>query len=422
MRKRLLDNQQRAALLDKLFKQISGLDDASLIELNERLEQGHEAEMPAPTPLPFDEPRPVQAAAPTPQTPFVPAPVRRADTQPARPVSTRHVTRREFGSYVLVGSATAAASIISGYLLGNATVPERIIQIVPNNDATLPPLPTPEDTLPPEVREQITTMQDALQQTRSERDELNQQNIQLRDDFDTLTQQYEDMTARLATCERLLALYITLENTGLDNLLNNQLGITEEAVTGVTSLRLKLAADVLDARALLERFENQEIPRMRESVDWLQNQLDSVAVGLQQLENALAPSGDTLTGIRDFMDALLAALPLGLGTDLRAGLQAIGLILSSIPELVAQANDLVIDPMRLWVGGESGGGLGDTLVRPLRDGLVTTAEQTATASGTLDRAYNESFMPQMEAIMQERSLIYLQIESANRITPMPATP
>jgi len=381
-----LEERQRAVLLDRLYRRISALDDDSLVELDR----------------------------------WTIADIY-ADDTPEK--SKRGLDRRKFLATLLLGSAAVvagggmAAALLSQTVgAGQVTFSEAL------GNASHPAPPIPTAGLPPELRLQIEALQAQLAEAQSERLALRAQLDaaqveigRLAGERDTLSVNQEVLSAEAEQARReadrlgqVVSLYEQMDAVGLDNVVAAGMGPLGMMLMGLQGGRLLLESGVQEAARLLATVEVQS-PAIANGLLWLENQVAALSLLLQQLENALrdvlSPVEPITTQIGNFIGQIIDMLPFGVGQHIRAGLEAIGLILTHIPELVASINPMFLTPLRQWVSPDGDKGLVPEVVRPISANLVNPAQQVAESVSALETTYNDQLKTPVEQALVTRAQI-----------------
>ena len=122
--------------------------------------------------------------------------------------------------------------------------------------------------------------------------------------------------------------------------------------------------------------------------------------------------------IGDFIGQILDLLPFGVGDQIRRGLEAIALILTHIPELIASINPVLITPLRQWVSPEEGKGLVAEVVTPINQNLLTPAQGMVTDTAALADTYHQQIADPVQFALDSRAAIRGQIAALTGVIPV----
>jgi uncharacterized phage infection (PIP) family protein YhgE len=413
-----VSKQQRTAILDRLYRRISQLDNEALIQLDYLTNTAEKIE------FYLDE---TDAQADDTYPAYTGPLQRKTAPRSESGASQRRLTRRGFMLALLFGGATVTTGGALALLLNNADGPavSPAPTLPPNMEPTAiaqqptltsapsstPPLPT----LTPDTHQDdvIASLQQELATSQTDQSTLAGELDNTRLERDTLSSELASAQADVDYLQQVVGLYRQLEAVGLDDTLLLGLGPVGMALLALENGRTALTTGIEDATTRLATIEVQS-PTIANGLLWLEDQVNSLSTTLQDLENALSsvvePVAPITQQIGDFIGQILSLLPFGVGEHIRAGLEAIGTILTHIPELVASINPLVITPLRQWVSPESEDqGLIAEVVNPINNGLIPSAQGMVENSSALSSAYNTQLATPTQDALDARAAIREQI-------------
>ncbi len=413
MRMKTLDDQQRAILLDRLFRRISKLDDDSLVELEKltRLAEsgGQSVQVPsAPTP---PSAAPVVVVKPT-----------------ARPDSDR-LSRRYFlatlaaGSVLAAGAGGAAAVALSDegvrrWLSEQGWLPTQTPALPTVTAGPSPTLDSPAaPTMPAAARNQITglqnqvaTLQKQISSLTAERDSLRQQVKALGGQVNDANGQINDLKAKTGTYQDVIGLYQQLETINIDQVIGAALATVGVPLLAINTVRDSLKTGVVLGVRTLQTVEDQ-MPLIAAGLDWLDKQVATLIAGVRAFQTALAVTSGTQTAkaVSDFISQVLDMLPFGAGQNIKAALQAMGDVLVNLPELLNNVSVMLIEPARAWIVPGKQGGLYDLLLRPVREQVLAPAQQMVANAENLNTVYNNQLAKPVQDALAQRAKIRAEI-------------
>jgi hypothetical protein len=181
----------------------------------------------------------------------------------------------------------------------------------------------------------------------------------------------ESADDEIARLQGLVDLYENLERVGLDAILQ----------TGMTAVALPMEGVELGAKALKRGLEiiedallsvSEVLPSAQESLLWIEDRVEDLASGVSSLEEALGKALERITdnpvaeALEEFARMILDNLPFGLGDRIRGVLEGFVRLVTSVDDLILEANTKVFVPLREnWFSTEDGQGIGGTLLVPL---------------------------------------------------------
>lgn len=373
--------RSRAAILDRLYQRINQFDDATLANLDDLLAQSGAFEF-------VEEGGAAQAS----------------------------VGRRAFLLALLTGGAAVAGGGATYLWLTQPEAPPKTAA-APTLSTTLQgnPIPTPAPTGSPTpgaeatlsgLRAELSTARTDLLTLRVELDTARQENTEL-------TNTIQARQADVAYLQQVVALYEQMEAVGLDDVVSTGISPVSLSLLAIAAARGLLQAGVQEAAGLLATVEVQA-PAIANGLLWLETQVNVLATALQGLEDALAsivePVQPVAQQIGEFIDRVLDVLPFGVGENIRAGLQAVGAILTHIPELVASINPLVITPLRQWVSPEEDAGLVAEVIQPISTNLVNPAQRLVDDTAALEDTFNTGFKAPVESAIAARATLRTDLQ------------
>ncbi len=385
---RTLDEHQRATLLDRLFRQVGALDDSHLLKLESLFQH-------------LDDPQPV------------PPPI------PTRQSDPNQLSRRYFLMTLLAGGALAATAggaaavalndqNVRHWLGDQGWLPTLTITPTsgPSPTATASLIPT----LPPEAVNQITSLQSQIAALTAERDKLKQQVVALGGQVDDANGQITTLKTNNQNYRDLLDLYHQLEQVGLDDMLSTALGSMGLSMLAVNTVRAALSTGLVLAVRVLQTIEDQ-MPLIASGLDWLEQQIRTLSAGIRAFQTALQVSdGASLAkSVSDFIGQVLDMLPFGAGQNIKLALQAMGNLIGDLPELLNNVNVQLIGPARAWIVSGTEGGLHDLLLRPLREQLLSPAQQIVANAENLNTVYNNQLAQPAQSALDQRAKIRAEI-------------
>lgn len=399
MAARLLDDQQRASMMDHIFRRVGKLDDASLIRLEVLT-------------------RPAETGQP-----ITPA--------PAQPASDPdQVSRRYFLTALAAGGLLSAAVGGAAVLAFNdPNVRQQLSEsgwlATPTaKPPTATPGPSLTPTLPPDARKEIANSQRQIEAIAFERDTLKKQladtntklaktSADLNKANDNLAKTTDRLTALQNANQQLASLvdlYKQLESVNIDDVIIKALGAVGVPVLAVYTLREALNAGTILAARVMKTIEDQ-MPLIAAGMAWLDQQLATLTKSMQTLTVALQITASTPAGkaVTDFISGVLDLIPFNAGQNIKQGLQAMGDLVAKLPEFVTNARVRVLEPARAWITTDKQGGLYALLLNPMRDQLLTPAQQMIANAQNLNTVYNNQVVQPAQSAITERARIRAEI-------------
>jgi hypothetical protein len=222
-----------------------------------------------------------------------------------------------------------------------------------------------------------------------------------------------EATVEALKLKGLLALYENLEKIGLDAIVSTGVAAVGLLLEGVEtgSLAIKTGLDTVEG--LLLDFE-AAFPTIRAGIEWTEGAVSAFADKLQALEDAIERVLDKAQPITEalgsFFNFVLDLLPFGYGDRVRATLDRIDDIVTSIPEAVEGINAKLLKPLRRdWFSEEEGKGLKGGLIDPIVTGLLDPLEAFLGKLADLVGSWEEKLAGPVQRAIGERDAIREQI-------------
>jgi hypothetical protein len=241
--------------------------------------------------------------------------------------------------------------------------------------------------------------------------------------------------AELAKVHGLLGLYETLEKVGLDGILAAGLSSVGGLLGGLASGAGALRDAVSAIDSALARFEaslptiRQGLASVQQLIDDLLKQLDGLRLLLAQTSQRIQPLGDALGG---FLSGLLERIPFGVGDRTRQVFDALGNLISTLPEMLAAMINDLLKPLADWFPAEGAGGDATSslpgfesrpettrdevasgveagLFIPLRQSLLAPLNKYLDDGAALFEQWEASLANPAQAALAERARIHQQI-------------
>lgn len=399
-----LDERGRAALLDRLFRRISQLDDATLWQLDALTSSGDVVLPPEAEPHDF--------------------------------------TRRGFLlTLLLAGTGAVMGGGAAAMLLSQPARPqaeEPAVVGVPGGavEPTVIPSATPDRLAYAQTT--ITQLEARLTEVNSERLALRAQLDTARSDITNLTQNVNTLNTSLIQREgelgttqqaleqaqadvdymqRLLDIYGELEAVGLDETLGTGIQTFALALLALEDGRNLVESGVQQATLLLQSVETQT-PTIANGLLWLENQITALSDALRSLEDALGEPLDPVRPVAEqfggFVGDVIDALPFGMGQPLREVVDAAANLIGYVPDLVESTNPTLVTPLRQWVTPESD--QPDTLVaevvEPIRSTLIAPTQDFSGETTGLESSYESTLAAPVAQALAARAAIRERLAAA----------
>ena len=211
---------------------------------------------------------------------------------------------------------------------------------------------------------------------------------------------------------QLADLYQEMDRTDLDGQLAANLEVMNRLVSDLHASVASLDSGVSNGRNRLDDFQAQ-FPPLQAAFQWLERATTTMSQRVLALENSVneylgftgplqETAGAFLSGV---LDELSAAAP----DPLRDGLERIGEIVSSLPDLLEGIYTRIIEPISGWFSPQPTAGLNGSLIEPLRVEVLDPVHELVAQSDQLMSMWAER-TEEIERVLEQREEIRARIQ------------
>lgn len=226
----------------------------------------------------------------------------------------------------------------------------------------------------------------------------------------TMQQELASANERVGLLAGLVALYEQLDEVDLDEMVDSGLTAVSQALDGffadVPSLEESLSTGTL-ALAQVE----SHLPVLANGRVWLDGHLQKLQNYFGQIENLLYDvvevAGPFLQMVNDWFAGIKKWLPFGMGQTAVTVMESITTLLIETPSTIAGLNSNLAQPLDLWLARDEQNeiGLNQTLVKPLRDGVIGQTNKALGKAREVETSYLTNLQaPWHTAVAQKQSV------------------
>lgn len=253
---------------------------------------------------------------------------------------------------------------------------------------------------------QLGDLQTQLSQVTGERD-------QLRTQVDDLTSQLEQVKPLLNEAQALNALWRSLDEIGLDNLVVTALTTLGGLISAVVAISDILQPGLNTAKAAVDYVTNN-FSGPQSGIRWLGSQVTLLSKTLDDLarsfEAAVQPIQPYAQLVTNFVEWVLNQLPFNIGSKARSGMQGMESIISGLPDLVSGIASDVLDPLAVWFGSDPLQNLTGVLLAPVLDKVIIPAQDMVNNVVSLNQSFEGDVNKPATDAVQRRAEIRKQIQ------------
>ena len=218
-----------------------------------------------------------------------------------------------------------------------------------------------------------------------------------------------EAVARAFKLKELLGLYEKLENIQLDAIVRTGMAAVGTLLRGVETGSLALRAGLDTVEELLLDFEGA-FPAIQDGIKWTEGIVSTLADRLQTLEDAiesvLEKAEPVTEALGSFFDSALDLLPFGYGDRIRAILDRLGDLVTSIPETIEGINTRLLKRLRQdWFSEEEGRGIKGGLIDPIATKLLDPLQAYLGKAVELVSGWEDKLAKPAENAISERDAI-----------------
>ncbi|HHS96941.1 MAG TPA: hypothetical protein ENK08_03455 [Chloroflexi bacterium] len=224
---------------------------------------------------------------------------------------------------------------------------------------------------------------------------------------------YGRLMRETSQLQEIVSLYETMEESGLDERLEQVMERLDELIGGLQEEAEALRSGLESGRTTLREFESR-FPSLRSAFQWLRQTLATLSQRMLALENSVndlleltGPLTETMGG---FLRWILDHLPGRAADQVQDGLERLGEVVAMLPDLVEGLHQRILEPMDGWFSSSASNGLEATLVQPLLSHVFDPAESSLDRVVELAAAWNEARSALQQAL-ERRKEIRGQIQS-----------
>jgi hypothetical protein len=335
-----------------------------------------------------------------------------------RPFHDQVVSRRKFIKAAAL-TAVAASATGAGAAIYNQAVPtETVITSASNlaapavNAAVSPASSANTDlfTRLAAAQAENVRLQSALDAAQRQLTNLDQNNQSTASSSEALSVELGQANGQIGILAGLVALYEQFEAVDMETAVQN--GLTSFSGNMETMLAEvpTLSESIQMGRQALQNFETQ-IPVLDNGRLWLIDHLSKIERYFQVVEQLLAEAvdrvGPFLQMLTDWFENVKRWLPFGMGQTAATVMQSITDLIMETPNTLSGLDTNITQPLNVWLNRDQNNetALHQTLIKPLRDDLMTKADTTISKVQQMDETYKTALKEPVETAVASQRII-----------------
>lgn len=226
----------------------------------------------------------------------------------------------------------------------------------------------------------------------------------------------DDSLGQISVLGGLVALYEQLDEVDVTDFVQDGLSQVGATISGIVDDIPSVQEGLVAGRAALDNLEN-EIPLVEGGRIWLLANVVRIQGLFATVMTMLAVAVDSAEPLIDMMAAwatrVLRWLPFGFGERSADLIDAMTALLDAMPETVDGATVNVAQPLELWLGkaDEPDIPLMSKIVVPMRDGVLSSAENHLTKTSGLRQQYSAKLQEPIKLAQENRNRVRASIEA-----------
>jgi hypothetical protein len=336
-------------------------------------------------------------------------------TRPEEPNRNRGpLSRRLFMQLALAGgaAATGAAALRAASLAPAAPTAAGVVQ---GSAPVVGDVVTSQSADVADLLAQLSAAQTEIVNLRGSLSESAQQALGLQGQLDGALGELDLSRGQLAEAtganqvlKGLVGLYEQLDGINVEDTVLGGLASAGEQLSSALEHSTIVQSGVDAARATLDGFEGAFAP-VHAALSWLGAVLAWLTARVGAIEETL---GQTVSAGRAFSELvasffvkILSLLPFGWGDPIKRGLDAIGLLLNGVPDVVQGVNSYVLGPLDAWFNPERPTNLSATVVGPVRSSALDPAATLVQRVGDAQSSYATQLDAPARTVIADRQKI-----------------
>lgn len=210
---------------------------------------------------------------------------------------------------------------------------------------------------------------------------------------------------------QLVDLYTEMESEDFDGQLAANLEVIGDMISDLQAVSASLDSGVATGRSVLGDFQSQ-FPRLQAAFQWLQRATATMSQRILALENSvneyLELTGPLQETLGAFLSGVLGQLSAAAPESIRDGLERVGEVISSLPDLLEGVYTRIIEPMGDWFSPQPTAGLNGSLVQPLVTDVLDPADELVAELDQLTMVWGER-TETVRVVLEQREEIRARI-------------
>lgn len=228
--------------------------------------------------------------------------------------------------------------------------------------------------------------------------------------------QLSQAAEQLGIMSGLVALYEQLDTVDVGDALQDGLTAVSSSIGDMLNHTPMLSESIAIGQQALAEVENH-MPLLENGRIWLDGQMDKVAGFYSSVEfvlqNVLESVGSFLDMVENWFADIRKWLPFGISEKAAEVVDSLSTLVAEVPHTINGLQTNVAQPLDVWLTREADNlpRLHHTLIQPMRDNVLTNANEAITYAQRVQTTYQEQVALAMETAVANRNALRAQIDT-----------
>lgn len=227
--------------------------------------------------------------------------------------------------------------------------------------------------------------------------------------MEAMSVELDSANTEIGVLSGLVALYEQLDDVDVSELMTGGLTAVSESINNMITTSPLLLEGIALGNQALDDLEAQ-LPVMENGRLWLERHNEKLQAYFNNLQDLLQKAVDTvepfLEMLTNWFSDVRKWLPFNLGQKAADIMASATTLLSETPHTISGLDTNVMQPLNNWLAYEEGDmRIRRTLVKPMREKVISKANELTIQAETVKRTYDENLAAPLEtAVTQRRAL------------------
>jgi hypothetical protein len=227
--------------------------------------------------------------------------------------------------------------------------------------------------------------------------------------LDTLSVELDNANQEISVLSGLVALYEQLDDVDVSEVMSEGLTAVSESINSMIATSPLLAEGIEAGQHALDELEAQ-LPLLENGRLWLERHNEKMQIYFDNLEELLQNAVESVEPFLEMLTNWFADvrkwLPFNLGQKAAGIMESATTLLSETPHTISGLNTNIVQPLDQWLAYEEDDvRLRRTLIKPMREKVISKANEMNIQAETVKRTYDEKITLPMETAVTQRQAL-----------------